>query len=113
MKKNKNRRKRKLIGTSERPRLVVSRSLRHIYGQIIDDYQQKTLVGASSKNEELKSSVEKAKSKTEVGTLVGKLLATKAKEKKITKVVFDRNGYAYHGRIKALADGAREGGLDF
>ncbi|GAB4336861.1 MAG: 50S ribosomal protein L18 [Calditrichia bacterium] len=107
------RRKKKIFGSTERPRLVVFRSLKHIYGQLVDDDQQKSLLGASSKSKEIAEAVAKAKSKTEVSRLVGKLIAEKAKAKNIEKIVFDRNGYAYHGRVKALAEGAREGGLKF
>ncbi len=101
------------MGTAERPRLVVFRSLKYIYGQIVDDVEQKSLVGASSISEEIKKEIKKAKNKTEASRMVGKLIARKAKEKKIERIVFDRNGYAYHGRVKALAEGVREGGLEF
>jgi large subunit ribosomal protein L18 len=111
--KRKIRRKKRILGTSERPRLVVYRSLKHIYGQIVDDSVQKTLVGASSKNEEIIKEIKKPKPKKEVSSMVGKLLAEKAKQKNIKKIVFDRNGYAYHGRVKALAEAAREAGLEF
>jgi large subunit ribosomal protein L18 len=107
------RRKKKIFGSSERPRLVVFRSLRYIYGQIVDDEQRKTITGASSLTRELREELKKAKTKTEQSRIVGKYLAQKAKEKNISKVVFDRNGYAYHGRVKAFAEGAREGGLEF
>jgi large subunit ribosomal protein L18 len=96
-----------VVGSKDRPRLNVFRSSQQIYGQLIDDATGKTLVSASSL--ELKT---KAK-KTEIATEVGKLLAKKALESKIEAVVFDRGGYAYHGRVKALAEGAREGGLKF
>lgn len=107
------RRKRRIIGTAEKPRLVVSRSLKYVYGQIIDDYSQKTIIGASENSKELKAAVKKAKSKVESSKLVGEYLAKQAKKKKIDSVVFDRNGYKYHGRIKALAEAAREAGLKF
>ncbi len=107
------RRKKKIIGTAERPRLVVSRSLKYIYGQIINDYDQKTIVGASELSKDLKADLKSAKSKVEASKLVGIHLAKLAKQKKIENVVFDRNGYNYHGRVKALAEGAREGGLKF
>lgn len=94
-------------GSEVRPRLSVFRSGKHIYAQLIDDKTGRTLASASSKD--LKS---KAK-KTDVATEVGKLISQKAKENKIETVVFDRGGYRYHGRVKALADGAREGGLKF
>ncbi len=112
------RRRRKHIrknihGTAERPRLVVFRSNKHIYGQLVDDVDSKTITSTSSLSQELKTEVGKAESKVETAKLVGKHLADLAKKKKINRVVFDRAGYQYHGRIKALADGAREGGLDF
>jgi large subunit ribosomal protein L18 len=101
--------RRKLAGTPERPRLAVFRSEAHIYAQIIDDTAGKTLVAASS--------VDKA-AKTNGGNVaaakaIGKLVAERAKEKGVAKVVFDRGGFPYHGRIKALADAAREAGLEF
>ena len=101
--------RKKLQGTSDRPRLNVSRSLNQIYVQVIDDLNGKTLVSASSSEGEGKKTggnVAAAKS-------VGKTIAERAKAKGITKVVFDRGGYIYHGRVKALADAAREGGLQF
>lgn len=111
---SKNRRKKnRIFGSPERPRLVVYRSLRYIYGQIVDDANEKTLIGASNLSKEIKADIEKAKSKIEASKLVGEFLARKALEKKIKRVVFDRNGYKYHGRVKALAEGARQGGLDF
>lgn len=97
----------KIFGTANRPRLTVFRSLNHIYAQIINDQTGQTLT--SAKDTEIK-----AKGKpVEIALAVGKLIAQKASEKKITEVIFDRGGYLYHGRIKALADGAREGGLKF
>lgn len=111
--KKSNRRKKKVLGNKQRPRLVVFRSLNNIYGQLIDDSSQVAILGASSLSKELKAEVKKSKSKTDSSKLVGKLLAEKAKSKKIKKVIFDRNGYAYHGRVKALAEAAREGGLEF
>jgi large subunit ribosomal protein L18 len=101
--------RRKLSGTAERPRLAVFRSVAHIYVQVIDDAEGKTLVSASTVDKTAKSkggNVAAAKS-------IGKLVADRAKEKGIKKVVFDRGGYQYHGRIKALADAAREAGLEF
>ena len=97
----------RVSGTADRPRLSVFKANQHIYAQLIDDGEGKTLVAASSM--EIKSKAKKA----EVAGEVGKLLAKKAGEKKIVSVVFDRGGYKYHGRVKALADGAREGGLKF
>lgn len=112
-KKTKNRRKSKIVGSSERPRLVVYRSLKYIYCQIIDDDGQKTLLGASNLTKELQDQLKNAKTKIEESKLVGEYLAKKAREKKIKRIVFDRNGYKYHGRVRALAEGAREGGLEF
>ncbi len=111
--KIKNSIRKKIFGTSERPRLTVYRSLNQIYGQIVDDVSGRTLVAISSKTKELQPQIEKAESKIQKSIIVGKMLAQKAQEKKVTTVVFDRNGYAYHGRVKALADAAREGGLKF
>ena len=100
----------KVRGSVERPRLTVFRSSSHIYAQIIDDVAGTTLAAASSRD--TLGSVE-GKGKTAVSTAVGKLLAERAKAKGVSKVAFDRGGYLYHGRIKALADGARSGGLEF
>ena len=96
----------KISGTAERPRLSVFRSNKNIYAQLIDDIAGVTLVSVSSAKAD-------APSKTEASSTVGKELATKAQEKGITQVVFDRNGYLYHGRVKSLAEGAREAGLKF
>ena len=98
----------KIKGTSKVPRLCVFRSSKHIYGQLIDDEKGKTLL--TVKDTEIKK---KLKGKIELAKEVGKLLAQKAVDKKYKKVIFDRAGYKYHGRIRALADGAREGGLKF
>lgn len=102
--------RKRLSGTSERPRLAVFRSNTGIYAQIIDDVNGTTLVGASTSVKEIK---EAAGSKTDKSRLVGQEIARRAAEKGITAVVFDRGGFKYHGRVKALADGAREGGLIF
>ena len=102
----------KVQGTAERPRLNVYRSVNHIYAQIIDDAEGKTLVSASTVLGK-KASAKKAGGNVASAKEVGKTIATKAKEKGIKKVVFDRGGYLYHGRIKALADAAREAGLEF
>ena len=110
---SKSRRKAHIVGTAERPRLVVYRSLRHIYGQIVDDAKGKTILTISNLSKDLKKDVSKAKSKIESSKMVGEYVAKKALEKKIKRVVFDRNGYKYHGRVKAFAEGARQGGLDF
>jgi large subunit ribosomal protein L18 len=103
--------RKKISGTSERPRLVVFRSNAHIYAQVIDDEQGTTLVSASTLVLE-KNNVEARPNKAGA-EVVGKEIARLAKEKNIVRVVFDRNGYIYHGRIKAVADGAREAGLEF
>jgi large subunit ribosomal protein L18 len=102
--------RKKITGTAERPRLSVFRSNKEIYVQIVDDVTGQTLASCSSRLKELSS---QPGTKTELSTAVGKLLATRALAAGIDKVVFDRNGYRYHGRVKALADGAREGGLIF
>lgn len=101
-------------GTAERPRLVVFRSLKHIYCQVINDEKGQTIVSASDLEvkEINKGNKEKSK-KVSLAFEVGKLIAKKAKESKIEKVAFDRGGYKYHGRVKSLAEGAREGGLKF
>jgi large subunit ribosomal protein L18 len=98
--------RKKVAGTAERPRLVVFRSDKHIYAQLVDDDAGRTIATVSS----LKVANGK---KTEKASEVGKQVAVVAKEKGITRVVFDRGGYKYHGRVKAVADGAREGGLEF
>ena len=100
-----------ISGTAERPRLSVFRSNRHIYAQFINDTEGKTLLSVSSLNKDIAG--KKNITKTEQARLVGKLTAEKSKAAKITDVVFDRNGYLYHGRVKALADSARESGLKF
>jgi large subunit ribosomal protein L18 len=109
--KRKIRIRKRLSGTSERPRLVVFRSNLHIYAQIIDDMTGSTLAQASTLT--LSKNGEKVACNKAGAEKVGKEVARIAKDKNITKVVFDRNGYLYHGRIKAVADGAREGGLEF
>ena len=103
--------RKKIEGTAERPRLSVFRSNKQIYVQVVDDLNGKTLVSASSKEKSIseKSSVKK----TDQAGLVGKLIAEKCKDKGIESVLFDRGGYKYHGRVKSLADAAREGGLKF
>lgn len=104
--------RKKVKGTSERPRLDVYRSLTNIYAQIIDDTTGNTLVSASSLDHEFKGELGYSGNK-KASTEVGKLVAKKAIEKGITKVVFDRGGYLYHGRVKELAEAAREAGLEF
>jgi large subunit ribosomal protein L18 len=103
---------RKKIGGGERLRLSVFRSSKHIYAQIIDDSNGQTLTAASTLSSELKDGLKGLK-KLEAAQAVGKLLATKAKSQGIQRVVFDRNGFLYHGRVKAMADSCRENGLEF
>jgi large subunit ribosomal protein L18 len=103
----------RIRGTSDRPRLTVFRSLKAIYAQLVNDQEQKTLVTVSSLSKDLKSEIKKAKEKVEVAKIVGKAMGEEAKKRKIETVVFDRNGYLYHGRVKAVAEGAREAGLKF
>ena len=105
--------RKRLAGTTERPRLAVYRSLTQIYASIVDDTTGKTLVAVSSLSGDLKTKLASAKSKTERSKLVGMAIAERAKAAGVTQVRFDRAGYLYHGRVKALADGAREGGLSF
>jgi large subunit ribosomal protein L18 len=116
--------RKRIAGTAERPRLVVFRSARHIYAQVIDDLAQKTLVaasdlakkaekGAEKGPEKVAAKAEKAPKKSDRAKEVGTKLAKLCLEKGISKVVFDRGGYKYHGRVSAVAAGAREGGLDF
>jgi large subunit ribosomal protein L18 len=105
--------RKKISGTPDKPRLSVFRSLDNIYAQIIDDTTGNTLVAVSSLNKEAKSDVKSVKGKINKSKLIGTILAKKALEKDIKQVVFDRGGFRYHGRVKALADGAREGGLVF
>jgi len=102
----------RLKGDPNRPRLAVFRSLNHIYAQIIDDVQGHTLASASSLESDIRQD-KGGKVKSDVAKMVGTLLAKRAKEKKIRQVAFDRGGHKYHGRVKALADSAREGGLSF
>ena len=104
--------RKKVFGTPERPRLSVFRSLKHIYAQIIDDTRGITLAAASTLDPELRGQLD-GLTKTEKARLVGRLIAQRALAKGIRKVVFDRGGYKYHGRVKALADAAREAGLEF
>jgi large subunit ribosomal protein L18 len=103
----------KVEGTASRPRLTVDRSLKNIYVQLIDDIAQKTIVGVGSQSKLMQGVIEDKDTKTAVAKKVGMKAAELAKEKGIESVVFDRNRYIYHGRIKAVADGAREGGLKF
>ncbi len=104
--KRKKRIRNKVSGTAERPRLTISRSATHIYAQVIDDNKGETIVSIHSFKSDSRANKEACSD-------LGKKLAEKCKAKQISAVVFDKNGYAYHGRVKALADGAREGGLQF
>lgn len=104
--------RKKVLGTPERPRLCVFRSLNHIYAQVVDDNAKVTLAHASSTEPALKET-QKSGGNIAAAQAVGKLVALRALEKGVKKVVFDRGGYLYHGRVKALADAARAGGLDF
>jgi large subunit ribosomal protein L18 len=104
--------RKKIFGTSQAPRLSVFRSLKHIYAQIIDDESGRTLISASTLDPDIREQVAEL-NKTEQAKLVGKRLAEKALSNGVTRVVFDRGGYKYHGRVKALADASREGGLQF
>ncbi|HEY3296013.1 MAG TPA: 50S ribosomal protein L18 [bacterium] len=101
-----------VVGTPERPRLVIFRSMRQIYAQLVDDQTRTTITGVSSLSPELRESVAKL-NPSQTGQAVGEAIARKALEKNIQTVVFDRNGFPYHGRVKALAEGARKGGLQF
>lgn len=107
-----NRVRNKVKGTPDRPRFNVYRSAKHIYAQIIDDFTEQTLVSASTVDNEIKDEVEYGGNE-EAAQVVGEYLAERALEKGIEQVVFDRGGYKYHGRVKALAEAAREGGLEF
>jgi large subunit ribosomal protein L18 len=110
--RRKKRIRKKITGTAERPRLTVYRSLNHIYAQLIDDAQGRTVLGVSTRNKELQGKLKTADT-IAAAQQVGKLVAEKALALKVERVVFDRNGYLYHGRIKALAEAARETGLKF
>jgi large subunit ribosomal protein L18 len=106
--------RKKIQGTAERPRLVLYRSLKNIEGQVVDDDAFRTIVGVSTLAQELRGYKPGSRNpRVEVAREAGKLLAKKAKEAGVEKVVFDRGGYKYHGRVRAFAEGAREGGLDF
>ena len=111
--RRKNRSKRNNIAHPTKLRLIVSKSLKHINAQIVDDHTRKTLVSSSSLDKDLQNKVKKAKNKTEISALIGSAIASKAIKVKIKEVVFDRNGNRYHGRVKAVADAAREAGLKF
>ncbi|MEO0405826.1 MAG: 50S ribosomal protein L18 [Cyanobacteria bacterium P01_A01_bin.135] len=104
--------RRKVFGTAEQPRLAIFRSNQHIYAQLIDDVSQTTLASASTLDPDLRADLDDTSNCT-ASTQVGRLMAERAKEKGITQVVFDRGGKLYHGRVKALAEAARESGLEF
>lgn len=104
--------RKRVHGTPERPRLAVYRSLSHIYAQVINDVERRTIAAASDVEKDLKAKVD-GKKKQEVAAIIGELIAERAKAQGVTKVVFDRGGFVYHGRVKALADAARKGGLEF
>ncbi len=105
--------RRKVHGTTERPRLNVYRSIDNIYAQVIDDTVGHTLASASTLDKQVQADVDPSLSPIETAKVVGRIVADRAKEKGIEQVVFDRGGYAYHGKVKALADGSREAGLQF
>jgi large subunit ribosomal protein L18 len=109
----KKRIRKRVSGTTERPRLLVYRSLKQVYAQLVDDSKNHTLVTVSSLSQAVRERASEAKGKTALAKLVGKMVGEAAKQKNITRVVFDRNGYLYHGRVKAVAEGAREAGLEF
>jgi large subunit ribosomal protein L18 len=110
--KRKRRIRKNIAGTGDRPRLTVFRSARHIYAQVVDDTRGHTLASASSLDKAVAGD-QTAKSKIDKAILVGKLVGQRAKENGISKIVFDRNGFLYHGRVKAVSEGAREAGLVF
>ncbi|MEW6507456.1 MAG: 50S ribosomal protein L18 [Bacteroidota bacterium] len=103
----------KVSGTAQRPRLSVFRSLNHIYAQLVDDSNGVTLVSASTKVKDIAEELKNTKTKVSKSKIVGMVLAKRAVEKGINTIVFDRSGYTYHGRVKAVAEGARLGGLKF
>ena len=111
--KRKRRVKKKIKGTPERPRLTVFKAARHIYAQIIDDSVGKTLLAVSTLSKDMKSKTKGNSGNIKGATLVGEIIAKKGNKKGINEVVFDRNGYLFHGRVKALADTARKNGLKF
>jgi large subunit ribosomal protein L18 len=111
--KRKKRVRKKIRGTSERPRLMVFRSSKNIYAQIIDDNASNTLVAASSVSKDIRSKISGERGNKKGASAIGKFIAERALENGIKKVIFDRNGFVYHGRVKALAEAARENGLEF
>jgi len=113
MKSRARKRKKTVYGTPDRPRLSVFRSNKHIYAQLIDDTTSRTITSASTLEDEVQTELKKADNKTEFSEIIGKRIAEKSKDAGIETVVFDRNGYRYHGRVKALAEAARKAGLKF
>ena len=111
--KVKSRVRKKIFGTAERPRLTIYRSLHHVYAQIIDDTKSRVVASSSTLSPELRDELKSVKSKKEVAKKVGVAIAQKALQNNVKMVVFDRSGYAYHGVVKSLAEGAREAGLKF
>jgi large subunit ribosomal protein L18 len=111
--KVKRRIRKKIFGTLECPRLTIYRSLHHVYAQLIDDAQSHVIAATSTLSPEVRDEVKSLKSKKEIAKRVGAAIAQKALKNNVKKVVFDRSGYAYHGIVKSLADGAREAGLKF
>ena len=105
--------RKRVVGTPDRPRLAVFKSLKHVYAQIVDDTTGKTIISVSDISKDVRDQFKEIKGQMALSKKVGVLAAKKALEKKITQVVFDRGGYIYHGKVKALADAAREGGLEF
>ena len=112
-KKRHRRIKKRVFGTAEKPRLVVFRSNKHIYAQIIDDVEGKTLVAANSLQKDVAGNIEESMSPKNIAGVIGKSLAEKAVKNGVESVIFDRAGYKYHGRVAALADAARKAGLKF
>ncbi len=110
--KRQKRIRRKTQGTTQRPRLCVFRSAKHIYAQLIDDSRGQTLASASSMESDIRQRTD-FENKVALATLIGKLIGERAQEKGVKQVVFDRNGFLYHGRVKAVSEGARKSGLDF
>ena len=111
--RRRNRSKGNITKHANKHRLVVFRSNKNMSAQLVDDFNGKTITSASSLDKPLKNKVAKLKTKTEVSVFIGKMIADNAKTKKISKIVFDRNGFPYHGRVKALAESARKNGLKF
>jgi large subunit ribosomal protein L18 len=110
--KRKKRIRKKMAGTENRPRLCVFRSAKHIYAQVIDDSRGHTITAASSMEKTVRENAEST-NKVTTANMVGKIIARRAMEKGVARVVFDRNGFLYHGRVKAVSEGAREAGLEF